>query len=56
MRMLSKTAVFHFLLLFQILIFPEGTNFCEWSKGRSDAFAKKEGLELYNYGKQLLIT
>lgn len=33
----------------QILIFPEGTDFSEYSKERSDAFAKKNNLPLYDY-------
>eukprot|EP00794_Sanderia_malayensis_P020174 gene20174-22149_t len=33
----------------QILIFPEGTNYCKSGKEKSDAFAKKNNLELYEY-------
>ena len=33
----------------QLLIFPEGTNFDDTSKSKSDSFAKKNGLPCYEY-------
>jgi hypothetical protein len=36
-------------ILFQLLLFPEGTNLTAKTKSRSDAFAEKYGLPKYNY-------
>lgn len=33
----------------QLLIFPEGTDFCEESKAKSDSFARKNNLPTYDY-------
>lgn len=33
----------------QLLIFPEGTNYCKSGKAKSDAHAKKNNLPLYEY-------
>ena len=33
----------------QFFLFPEGTDFCPKSKGRSDKYAEKEGLPKYEY-------
>ena len=33
----------------QLLIFPEGTDYCENTKNCSDAFAKKNDLQVYEY-------
>jgi len=33
----------------QLLIFPEGTNYCKEGKAKSDAYAKKNNLPIYEY-------
>ena len=33
----------------QLLIFPEGTNYCKESKEKSDSFANKNGFQTYEY-------
>ena len=46
-------AVFNYFLdneyPLQLLIFPEGTNYCEEGKAKSDSYARKNNLPLYEY-------
>lgn len=46
-------AIFNFFLdikyPLQLLIFPEGTNYCEEGKAKSDSYARKNNLPMYQY-------